>query len=141
MTLQDPQTRDGSFSTDIFKRYQRSEQAFVLALMEMVVQGVSTRQVTTITEALCGAIFSKSTVSALCVGLDARVRSFNERRLEADYPFVLVDAMFIKCRDDDRIVMRAALIVTGVRSDGYREILGIKIGNAERFATWVVSQR
>jgi len=66
VTLQVPQTRDGSFSTDIFKRYQRSEQAFVLALMEMVVQGVSTRKVSTITEELCGASFCKSTVT-LCV--------------------------------------------------------------------------
>lgn len=136
VTLLVPQTRDGGFSTDIFKRYQRSEQAFVLALMEMVVQGVSTRKVSAITEELCGASFSKSTVSALCAGLDPRVRAFNERRLEDDYPFVLVDAMFIKCRDEDRVVMRAALIVTGVRSDGYREILGIKIGNTESFATW-----
>ena len=63
VTLQVPQTRDGSFSTDIFKRYQRSEQAFVLALMEMVVQGVSTRKVSAITEELCGTSFSKSTVS------------------------------------------------------------------------------
>lgn len=73
VTLQVPQTRDGSFSTDIFKRHQRGEQAFVLALTEMVVQGVSTRKVSAITEELCGASFSKSTVSALCVGLDARV--------------------------------------------------------------------
>ena len=72
VTLQVPQTRDGSFSTDIFKRYQRSEQAFVLALMEMVVNGVSTRKVSVITEELCGASFSKSTVSALCAGLDPR---------------------------------------------------------------------
>jgi putative transposase len=86
VTLQVPQTRDGSFSTEIFKRYQRSEQAFVLALMEMVVQGVSTRKVTAITEELCGASFSKSTVSALCAGLDARVRAFNERRLEGQLP-------------------------------------------------------
>ena len=136
VTLLVPQTRDGSFSTEIFKRYQRSEQAFVLALMEMVVQGVSTRKVSAITEELCGASFSKSTVSALCAGLDTRVRAFNERRLDADYPFVLVDALFIKSRDDDRVVMRAALVVSGVRSDGYREILGIKIGNTESFATW-----
>lgn len=60
VTLQVPQTRDGSFSTEIFKRYQRSEQAFVLALMEMVVNGVSTRKVTNITEELCGVSFSKS---------------------------------------------------------------------------------
>ena len=136
VTLLVPQTRDGSFSTEIFKRYQRSEQGFVLALMEMVVQGVSTRKVSAITEELCGASFSKSTVSALCAGLDARVRAFNERRLDGEYPFVLVDALFIKSRDDDRVVMRAALVVSGVRSDGYREILGIRIGNTESFATW-----
>jgi len=111
VTLQVPQTRDGSFSTDIFKRYQRSEQAFVLALMEMVVQGVSTRKVSTITEELCGASFCKSTVSALCAGLDARVRAFNERRLDGDYPFILVDALFIKSREDDRVVHRAVIEV------------------------------
>jgi transposase-like protein len=136
ITLQVPQTRDGSFSTDIFKRYQRSEQAFVLALMEMVVNGVSTRKVSTITEALCGASFSKSTVSSLCTGLDPRVRAFNERSLEGEYPFVLVDAMVIKTRCDDRVVSRAALIVSGIRSDGYREILGIKLGDTESFTTW-----
>lgn len=85
--------------------------------MEMVVQGVSTRKVSAITEELCGASYSKSTVSALCVGLDARVRAFNERCLEGEYPFVLVDALFIKSREEDRVVMRAALVVTGVRSD------------------------
>jgi len=136
VTLQVPQTRDGSFSTEIFKRYQRSEQAFVLALMEMVVNGVSTRKVTAITEELCGASFSKSTVSALCAGLEPRVRAFNERRLEGAYPFVLVDALFIKSRQDDRVVSRAALVVSGIRSDGYREILGVRIGDTESFATW-----
>jgi len=136
VTLQVPQTRDGSFSTEIFKRYQRSEQAFVLALMEMVVQGVSTRKVSAITEELCGASFSKSTVSELCAGLDPRVRAFNERRLEGDYPFVLVDALFIKSREGDRVVSRAVLIVSGIRSDGYREILGVRIGDTESFATW-----
>ena len=136
VTLQVPQTRDGSFSTDIFKRYQRSEQAFVLALMEMVVQGVSTRKVSAITEELCGTSFSKSTVSALCAGLDGRVGAFNERRLEGDYPFVLVDALFLKSREGDRVVSRAALVVSGIRSDGYREILGVKIGDTESFSTW-----
>ena len=115
VTLQVPQTRDGSFSTDIFKRYQRSEQAFVLALMEMVVNGVSTRKITHITEELCGVSFSKSTVSHLCTGLDARVRAFNERRFDGlKFPFIMVNAMFIKCR----------------------EILGVQIGDTESFATW-----
>ena len=136
VTLQVPQTRDGSFSTDIFKRYQQRCQAFVLALMERVVNGVSTRKVSAITEELCGASFSKSTVSSLCAGLDPRVRAFNERRLEGEYPFVLVDAMVIKTRCDDRIVSRAVLIVSGIRSDGYREILGIRLGDTESFATW-----
>jgi transposase-like protein len=137
ITLQVPQTRDGSFSTDIFKRYQRSEQAFVLALMEMYVNGVSTRKVTNITEELCGVSFSKSTVSQLCTGLDARVRAFNERRFDnVKFPFIMVDAMFIKSRDDERVVSRAALIISGIREDGYREILGIKIGDTESFATW-----
>ena len=136
VTLQVPQTRDGSFSTDIFKRYQRSEQAFVLALMEMVVNGVSTRKVSAITEELCGASFSKSTVSALCAGLDARVRAFNERRLDGDYPFVLVDALFIKSREEDRVVSHAALVASGIRSDGHREILGVRMGDVESFATW-----
>ena len=104
--------------------------------MEMVVQGVSTRKVTVITEELCGASFSKSTVSALCAGLDVRVRAFNERRLEGEYPFILVDAMFLKSREDDRVVQRAALVISGIRSDGYREILGVKLGDTESFATW-----
>ena len=83
VTLQVPQTRDGSFSPEIFKRYQQSEQAFLLALLEMVVHGVSTRKVTEITEALCGASFSTSTVSALCAQLEPRIRAFHERRLTA----------------------------------------------------------
>jgi len=137
ISLRVPQTRNGAFSTEIFKRYQRSEQAFVLALMEMVVNGVSTRKVSKITEELCGASFSKSTVSQLCTGLDARVSAFNERRLdEQSYPFVIVDAMFIKSRDNERVVSKAALIVSGVRSDGYREILGVKLGDVESYSTW-----
>ena len=75
LTLRVPQFRDGEFSTEIFQRYQRSEQALVLALMEMVVNGVSTRKVARITEELCGTSFSKSTVSRLCTALDARVRA------------------------------------------------------------------
>lgn len=136
VTLRVPQTREGVFSTEIFARYQRSEQAFVLALMEMAVQGVSTRKVAAITEELCGATFSKSTVSALCTGLDVRVRAFNERALTEGYPFVLVDALFIKCRDADRVVSRAVLVVSGIRADGYREVLGVRIGDSESFTSW-----
>lgn len=100
ITLRIPQLREGVFSTEIFRRYQRSEQALVLAMMEMVVNGVSTRKVTKITEELCGASFSKSTVSALCTALDARVAAFNERRL-CSFPFLIIDAMYLKCRTEN----------------------------------------
>jgi putative transposase len=136
ITLRVPQTRDGSFSSEVFARYRRSEQAFVLGLMEMVVNGVSTRKVSEITEALCGASFSKSTVSRLAMGLDARVNAFISRRLDDAYPFVIVDALFTKARCDDRVSSKAILIAGGVRADGFRDILGLAIGDVESFATW-----
>ena len=73
ITLEVPRLRNGEFSHELFERYQRSEQALVLAMMEMVLQGVSTRKVTQITQELCGTRFSKSTVSELCKGLDEAV--------------------------------------------------------------------
>ena len=86
-----------SFSTELFSRYQRSEQALVLALMEMVINGVSTRKIRRVTEELCGTSFSKSTVSDLCKALDPVVEEWNERKLGGKaYPFVIVDAMYIK---------------------------------------------
>lgn len=135
LTLQVPQFRDGQFSTEIFARYQRSEQAFVLALMEMVVNGVSTRKVTRITEELCGASFSKSTVSQLSTALDGRVAAFNERRL-GEFPFILVDAMYLKARQGDAVESKAALLVSGVNAEGHREILGVRIGDSESEAFW-----
>lgn len=136
VTLMVPQTRDGSFSPEMFARYQRSEQALVLALMEMVVQGVSTRKVTEITETLCGTAFSKSTVSALCASLDPRVRAFNERALTAEYPLIMVDAIVLTARDVDRVLPKAALIASGIRADGWREVLGVQIGDSESLTTW-----
>ena len=75
LSLRVHQSRDGVFSTEIFRRYQRSEQALVLALMEMVVNGVFTRKATAITEELCGVTFSKSTVFQLCTESDLRVEA------------------------------------------------------------------
>ena len=105
--------------------------------MEMVINGVSTRKVSNITEDLCGVSFLKSTMSQLCTGLDARVRAFNELRFDGDsYPFIIVDAMFIKCPDGDRVACRVALIISGIRNDGYREILGLRIVGPEIYTTW-----
>ena len=76
LTLRIPRHRNGQFSTELFARYQRSEQALVLAMMEMVINGVSTRKVELITEELCGKKFSKSTISELCKNLDPIVEAF-----------------------------------------------------------------
>lgn len=137
ITLRVPQARDGGFSTDIFQRYQRSEQALVLAILEMFVNGVSTRKMSAITEALCGTSISKSAVSRLIAQLDVRVAAFNERPLdELEFPFIYVDAMFIKSRENERIVSKAALIASGVNANGYREPLGVALGDSESFTTW-----
>ncbi len=137
LTLRVPQVREGQFSPELFARYQRSEQALVLALMEMVVNGVSTRKVTAITEELCGTSFSKSTVSALCARLDPLVAAWNERPLgEQAFPFVLADALMVKVREQERVRSLAALIAIGINAAGYREILGIQLGDSESEGSW-----
>lgn len=137
VTLRVPQSRDGSFSTDIFRRYQRSEQTLVLGIMEMYINGVSTRKVTAITEELCGVSFSKSTVSQLCVELDARVSAWNERRLDGHvYPFLIVGALGVKARRNDAVRSTSALIAIKVKDQGIREILGVWLGDSETEGTW-----
>jgi putative transposase len=138
LALRVPQVRDGSFSPELFERSQRSEQALVCTLMEMVVNGVSTRKVAQITEELCGKAFSKSTVSDLCQGLDPLVSAWNERSLaEQRYPFVLVDALVLKTREGGRVRARSALLAIGVNEAGYREILGLQLGDSESERSWM----
>jgi transposase-like protein len=138
LTLRVPQVREGGFSPELFARYQRSEQALILALMEMVVNGVSTRKVARITEELCGREFAKSTVSDLCKGLDPLVTAWNERALtSARFPFVLVDALVIKVREGGRVRSCSALIATGINEGGYREILGLQLGDSESEHSWM----
>ncbi|GAW29848.1 transposase mutator type [Carboxydocella sp. ULO1] len=79
LTLRVPRLREGNFTTDIFRRYQRSEQTLLLALMGMVVNGMSTRKIEEITYELCGTDFSKSTISELCKNLDPIITSWNSR--------------------------------------------------------------
>lgn len=136
ITLHVPRFRDGKFSTELFSRYQRSEQALVLALMEMVIQGVSTRKVSLVTEELCGTEFSKSTVSDLCKQLDPIVTAWNNRPLKEEYPFVIVDAMYIKVREDGRVRSRGVMIANGINLEGRREMLGMMIADTESEASW-----
>ena len=134
--LRVPQDRDGAFSTELFARYQRSEQALVLGLMEMYLQGVSTRKVTEITEALCGTGFSKSHVSALAGRLDTELAAWRERPLVVAYPYLTVDARYEHVRVDGRVVSQGVLIVAGVRDDGRREVLAVEVADTESEATY-----
>lgn len=119
-----------------FPVLERSEQAFILALMEMVVNGVSTHKAEHIPYELCGATFSKSTIAELCKGLDPTIKAWNNRSLsEREYPFLIVDALVIKIREDQRVRPRSVLPAIGVNQHGYREILGLQIGDSESEAS------
>ena len=132
-----PQDREGTFSTRLFSRYQRNEKALVLALMEMYVEGVSTRKVKEVTEELCGTSFSKSLVSSLAGSLDSELQAWRMRRLEAKaYPYLFVDARYEKARVDGRVVSQGVLVVSGVRDDGFREILALEVADTESEATY-----
>lgn len=135
--LEVPRDRAGTFQTELFERYQRSEKALVLSLMDMVVQGVSTRKIKKITETLCGRRFSKSTVSDLTQDLDEQVAAWAERPLdETSYPVVLVDAVHVKVRRQGAVRSTAVLLAIGVTEDGYREILGLEVAYGETREAW-----
>ncbi len=137
LELRIPQDREGRFQPTLFARYQRSEQALVLALIEMYLQGVSTRKVTHVVEELCGFGVSASQVSALVKRLDGELAAWRERSLsDWAYPFLVVDAHYEKVRMDGRVRSAAVLWVMGVREDGYREHLGVWIRATESAASW-----
>ena len=136
ITLEIPRHRQGHFETDLFTRYQRSEQALVLAMIEMVIKGVSTRKIQKVTEELCGQSFSKSTVSALCKRLDPIIEAFCNRSLLKHYPFVVIDALYLKAREDARVRSKGVLIAQGISEDGHREILGFQVSDSESEISW-----
>jgi putative transposase len=138
LNLSVPQDREGTFSTRLFARYQRHEKALVLALMEMYLEGVSTRKVKDVTEELCGASFSKSLVSSLASRLDAELRAWRSRPLEAEgYPYLFVDARYEKVRSGGRVVSQGVLVASAVREpDGLREILTVEVADTESEAVY-----
>ena len=136
ITLNVPRHRDVPFVTMVFDNYQRSEAALLSTMMEMVVQGVSTRKVTNVVEELCGTSFSKSTVSELCKRLDEGIQQFKNRPLASPYPFVIADAKYFKVREDHRIVSKAFMVAMGVTEDGRREIIGFDSYETESAQTW-----
>lgn len=105
-------------------------------MAEMVVNGVATRKVSRVMEALCGTSYSKSAVSDVCRELDVKVKEFRERPLSGDYPFLSVDATYFKVRVSHRIISRAFMIAYGTNQDGHREILGFGVYDNESKTTW-----
>jgi len=106
ITLHVPRHRTKPFKTHVFENYSRSEAALIASMSEMVVNGVSTRKVSRVVEALCGESCSKSAVSELCKELDEGVKAFRERPLTGRYPFLTVDATYFKVRENGRVIPR-----------------------------------
>lgn len=136
LELRIPQDRQGRFRTEVFERYQRSEKALVAALAEMYVQGVSTRKVKAITEELCGHEFSASTISRINEHLDEELAKFAGRRLEEEYPYLVLDARYEKVREDGVIRSRAVLVAIGINSEGRRCILAVEMAQRESQTSW-----
>jgi transposase-like protein len=128
-----PQDRDGRFSTELFERYQRSEQALVASLAEMYVQGVSTRKVKAVTEELCGHAFS---ASAIDKRLDEGLSAFARRRLEEPFVYLILDARYERVREDGVVGSRAVLVAVGIDGDGRRQILAVDLANRESRSSW-----
>ena len=134
--LRVPQDRQGRFRTEVFERYQRSEKALVAAMLEMYVQGVSTRKVKTITEELCGHEFSSSTISRIVQKLDEELERFARRRLEEPYPYLILDGRYEKVREDGAVRSQAVLIAIGINWEGRRNILAVELASRESLSSW-----
>jgi transposase-like protein len=128
--------REGNFSTELFKRYQRNEQAFVLSMVEMYLQGVSTRKVKKVVETLCGSSVSKSLVSNLSKELDENIKKWRNRRLTKNYPYLVIDARYEDIREQGIVSSKAVLLVIGISETGHREILTMEIGDSENEQEW-----
>ena len=135
--LEVPRHRNEPFHTMIFENYQRSEAALIAAMVKMVINGVSTRKVSSVVEELCGKSISKSSVSQLCKKLDAEIEAFRNRPLDdLEAPFLMVDATYFKAREDHKILSKAFLTAIAIRADGVREIIGFGLCDAEDNASW-----
>jgi transposase-like protein len=137
LDLRVPRVRDGSFFPSLFDPRKRAERALLAVVQEAYVQGVSTRRVDDLVQALGLQGISKSQVSRICAELDSEVERFRTRRLAADYPYVWLDATYLKVRQAGRVVSMAVVIAIGVRASGEREVLGLDVGPSEEGAFWL----
>jgi putative transposase len=136
LALKKPQFREYPFETKVFDRYSRVEKALINAVIESYLQGVSTRRVKDIVSQLGIEELSASSVSRIAKELDETVEEFLKRPIEHPVPYIFVDASYFKVRDGSRYVTKAFLVVTGIRDDGYREILGARIADVEDELVW-----
>ena len=136
VVLHVPRHRNQPFKTLVFENYSRSEAALIVSMAEMVVCGVSTRKVSNVVETLCGTTVSKSAVSEACKDLDKEVETFRNRPIEGLYPFLTVDATYLKIRENHRIQSKALMIAYGTNQYGIREVLGFAAYPNESKETW-----
>ena len=134
--LRVPRVRDGSYFPALLEPRRRAEQALVAVVQEAYVHGVSTRRVDAVVQALGIAGMSKSEVSRLCETLEAEVERFRTRPLVGPYPYVWLDATYLKVRQEGRVVAMAVVIAIGVNAEGRREVLGVDVGPSEEEAFW-----
>src|ERR671924_179603 len=136
-----PRVRDGSFFPSLLEPRRRAEKALVAVVQEAYVQGISTRRVDDLVQALGMQGISKSQVSRLCSELDKEVQRFRTRKLEGPYPYVWLDATFVKVRENGRVVSQAIVIAIAVTANGEREVLGLDVGPSESGAFWLAFLR
>jgi putative transposase len=136
LRLRKPQFREIPFETKVFDRYSRVEKALINAVLESYLQGVSTRRIQDIVSRLGIENLSASSVSRISKELDEKVEEFLKRPIEHPIPYLFVDASYFKVRTDSRYVTKAFLVVSGIRDDGYREILGARIADSEDELFW-----
>jgi len=134
--LKKPQFREIAFETKVFARYSRVEKALLNAVIESYLQGVSTRRIKEIVSQLGVEDLSASSVSRISKELDEKVEEFLKRPIEQAVPYIFVDASYFKVRNGSRYVIKAFLVVAGIKEDGYREILGARIADVEDELFW-----
>jgi len=137
VALRVPRVRDGGYFPSLLEPRTRAERALVAVVQEAYVGGVSTRRVDDLVKALGMDGISKSQVSRLCAELDEEVERFRTRPLRAAYPYLWLDATFVKVREEGRVVSQAVVIAVGVAADGAREVLGVDVGPSEDGAFWL----
>jgi len=135
--LRIPKLRKGSYFPGFLEPRRMAEKALSAVIQEAYIQGISTRSVDDLVKALGMSGISKSQVSRLCEEIDDRVKTFLERPIEGDWPYLWIDATYVKVRQNGRIVSVAVTIAVAVNSDGRREVLGMDIGASEAETFWL----